>query len=838
MYKGKGKNMKRIVAIIAGAIACASFADVAHVAGGLSFNLPVTIDGVDYPANTTIWAESYPTQFVVQVTPSSGNQIFYATSDAGHGSYKVHPRLDGTYLLMPPPAVDDVISYEFYQNGNVVWADANTAVPEDEQDGSEAKPFRVLQRAVNKLIKDKSYTIILVKKGVYNEGGSEKSNSFSASRVILAPKSAIVVRAVDGPEETFIVGGPDPDATTPGREGWGTNAVRCVIMSGPDCFLQGFTLTGGYTATQDVSKYGYKSGAAAYTQTAGATVMDCIISNCYGSVGATYGGVALVRCRILENHNDTVVLSNGSAVSCEVRDNELLLASSADSVFSVSPAYNCTLAGNDAGSGRQLSTGNIYNSIIDGSGQSSAASGTNNWVWHFSGTSSFPAGFKVANPRFKSTSPYDLHLVDASPCLDSIPAPATNNWGATYYRYAVGDVYGNRLRVAADGKLTAGAFQTGITEGYPGYLYVDPVNGDDSNDGWRTNRAMRTLAAALTNACTEAGSIVYAMPGVYDTGVMTTNLSERTLSRVIVPEGVSLVSTGGREATFIVGEPAPLEKRNPDHDDKGCASNAVRCVLLMRNALLAGFTLTNGYACALYFDSNWSDGDHGGGVAYSAGSCVSNCDIVCCMAYLGAGLGYRRGSGVDQSTGTFLNCRFLDNRALGGRGQAAYGGGQFVNCLYDRCFYGEAAHDAGGALATIINCTFGPDCQFSVRDPRTGHGINLYNTIVMSTPKMGSNYHRCLFVAGHEPPESASVDGDCIYATAGEVGYLQTSRRHRLGNLKSTSVAIGKGTAAFYTAGLPESDVYGRGRVNGDLDLGCTEYWQPTDLPGMQLIFR
>ena len=829
--------MKRIVAVIAGAIACSSFADVAHVAGGLSFNKPVTVDGVDYPANTTIWAESYPTQFVVQIVPSSGNYIFYAESDAAHDTYRVYPRLDGSFLLMPPPAADDVISYDVKEFANVVWADANTAVPDVEQDGSEAKPFRVLQRAIDAL-DSKSYRMVLVKKGVYDEGGSEKSTSYSASRVNLPGKTAVIVRAVDGPEETFIVGGPDPAATTPGREGWGEDAVRCAMMGSKGCCIQGFTLTGGYAATRDASKGGYKSGAAVYTQTGGATVMDCIISNCYGSIGVAAGnGVALVRCRVLENHNESTVVDGGSAVSCEVRDNELLYDASGNRLFSASPAYNCTLAGNVVGSGRQLSTGDIYNSIIDGSGQSTYATGTNNWVWHFSETSRFPAGFKVANPRFKSTSPYDLHLVDSSPCLDSVPAPTADNWGATYYRHAAGDVEGNRLRIAADGKLTAGAFQTGVTEGYPGYLYVDPVNGDDANDGWRTNRAMRTLAAALTNAYTESGSVVYAMPGVYDTGVMTTNLNERTLSRVIVPDGVSLVSTGGREETFIVGEPAPLEKRDLVHDDMGCASNAVRCVLLGDNSLLAGFTLTNGYACALYSNNNWSSGDNGGGVAYSIGSCVSNCDIVCCKAYLGAGLGYGRTTGVSQSNGTFLNCRFLDNRALAGRGQAAYGGGQFVNCLFDRCFYGEAAYDSGAAVSTVINCTFGPDCQFSVRDPKEGRGIDLYNTIVMSKPKMGSNYHRCLFVVGLEPPNTA-VTNNCICATAAEIGYLQGSRRHRIGDLKSTSVAIGKATAAYYTAGLPGIDVYGRERVNGDLDLGCTEYWQPTDLPGMQLIFR
>ena len=51
-------------------------------------------------------------------------------------------------MLMPPPTVGDVVGFGVETFANFVWADANTTVPDAEQDGTEAKPYRVLQTAV------------------------------------------------------------------------------------------------------------------------------------------------------------------------------------------------------------------------------------------------------------------------------------------------------------------------------------------------------------------------------------------------------------------------------------------------------------------------------------------------------------------------------------------------------------------------------------------------------------------------------------------------------------------------------------------------------------------
>ena len=94
--------MKALITAVFGFIACAVCAGE-PVAGGIRFSGAVNVDGVDYPAGTTIYAESYPTQFVVKPVVSAGNYIYYGKFDANHGGQKIYPDYTGTtFMLMPP----------------------------------------------------------------------------------------------------------------------------------------------------------------------------------------------------------------------------------------------------------------------------------------------------------------------------------------------------------------------------------------------------------------------------------------------------------------------------------------------------------------------------------------------------------------------------------------------------------------------------------------------------------------------------------------------------------------------------------------------------------------
>ena len=816
--------------VAAATSAATAFADAEHVAGGIKFaGYPVNVDGVDLPVNSTVWAESYPTQFLVRPVIRSDYYLYYAEWDSGHGGRRVYPSLDGTFLLMPPPGAGDEATVTIVATANAVWADANVAV-DAVQDGTFEHPYRVLQDAVDAMkAKDKSYNMVLAKAGVYDEGGTAKTSTLLANRVSIPSLNTFIVRAVDGPERTFIVGAKDPGATEPGYEGWGVNATRCVYSDGSFACVQGFTLTGGATATHEETQPGLKTGSAACSaSTKELQLVDCVISNCCGNAGVVSGlKVSLARCRLYDNRTRAGLVTAADASSCVFSGNELVYSSTIFDYLQGIRLCNCTFAANELVGGALKSDSTAYNSIIVGSARSTAATGANNWISGFAETNNVVAGaFTVAEPRFLDPTGKDYHLSTVSPCLDAIPAPTAENWGATYYQYATSDVEGNYLRVAADGKLTAGAYQSGVKEGYPGYLYVDPVNGDDANSGFKTNSAMRTLKCAFTNANTRSGSIVYAMPGTYSTGTMDADPSSvATLNRVIVPAGVSLVSTGGKAVTFIVGESAPEEMQDKTHGSRGCGTNAVRCVYLERGASICGFTVTNGHTCA-YYTNEWK-GDQGGGIFAADDTClVADCDIVGCVAF--------RGGGISLRGATAANCRLFSDMSLS-IAQALYGSGRIVNCLVDRCGNGEAVYDAGGLSATVVNCTFGPSCNNSIRDSKKGHGVDVYNSIFLSKPKMGVNYHRCLFATGCEPPDGATVDEDCATASADDIGYRQESRRFSIGELKKSSCAIGRASAAYYdansanawSAAVGDVDLYGRPRKNGNLDLGCTEYWDP-----------
>ena len=126
-----------------------------------------------------------------------------------------------------------------------------------------------------------------------------------AVRVVVPEGVALV--ADEGPESTFIVGEKDTSATAAsGRDGCGTNAVRCVYLRN-DSTLRGFTVCGGRV-------YGYNNNliddniaGGILCQSFGSSVSspvvyDCIISNNWGRCGAgSYGG-RYVGCRFLENH--------------------------------------------------------------------------------------------------------------------------------------------------------------------------------------------------------------------------------------------------------------------------------------------------------------------------------------------------------------------------------------------------------------------------------------------------------------------------------------------------------------------------------------------------------
>ena len=161
-----------------------------------------------------------------------------------------------------------------------------------------------------------------------------------------------------------------------------------------------------------------------------------------------------------------------------------------------------------------------------------------------------------------------------------------------------------------------------------------------------------TAAAGIQDAidAAEPGDEILVTNGVYSTGGRVVYSNQAT-NRVAITKAVTVRSVNGPAVTVIEGyqEPGTI-----------FGTNAVRCVYMTNDALLAGFTLTNGSTRDLVYQ------DSGGGVrCESTSALISNCVLVGNAAiYVGGGA----------YLGTLVNCTLSRNSAPYGN-TGGYGGG-------------------------------------------------------------------------------------------------------------------------------------------------------------------
>jgi parallel beta-helix repeat protein len=194
-----------------------------------------------------------------------------------------------------------------------------------------------------------------------------------------------------------------------------------------------------------------------------------------------------------------------------------------------------------------------------------------------------------------------------------------------------------------------------------------------------------------------AGDTVVVTNGVYGTGGRA--VAGTLTNRVATDRPIIVQSVNGPEFTLIEGA--------GEHG----SSNRIRCVYLGTNAVLSGFTLTNGWASTGHDDA--SEVADGGGVWSELSGVVNNCTLTGNSARFGGGA----------YGGTLYNCTLNGNRADRGGGGAAYstlsnciltenvggkgyGGGAYDGTLNNCTLTGNGAEAGGGALrGTLNNCT-------------------------------------------------------------------------------------------------------------------------------------
>jgi len=288
-------------------------------------------------------------------------------------------------------------------------------------------------------------------------------------------------------------------------------------------------------------------------------------------------------------------------------------------------------------------------------------------------------------------------------------------------------------------------------------VWQDSPNPATPHTDWTT--AAHVIQDAVDAAAD--GDTVLVAGGVYSTGGRA--VFGTMTNRVAIDKAITVESLMGPEVTLIEGAPSP---GGGDGNDNG----AIRCVYLGTNAVLSGFTLTNGYTRT---SGDYSVEQSGGGAWCESSATLTNCLVMANTAEC-------EGGGV--YGGTLFNCTLTDN-------SAGLGGGASRGTLYNCALAGNSAYLGGGASGasggTLYNCTV------TGNSANWGGGLvggTHYNCIVTgnSASWYGENYYGGIFYFSctiPPPPGENNITADPLLAT--------------LTHLSTSSPCIGAGSRAY-----------------------------------------
>ena len=703
---------------------------------------------------------------------------------------------------------------------NIYYADPVNG-SDDTGDGSEANPYKTLNKAVNAT---NATHVVFAKAGDYCT--AEESFANNKNRVVVPSTLAgnLRVVAVEGPENTFISGASDPSTSN----GTGANAVRCIAVASTNnhcAAFQGFTLRDGRTGDKSAVP---SQGAAlyninnAFTNFDTGVLLDCVVTNCSGNRAGCISGGSAYRCRFYDCKSFN---SGGQCVLryCSIFSSSFTGCGGQSQLFgNTAKGYNCTIYGSVGDAPQSIYTkpsdnsyGYLYNCV------SGRPSGTDineattdgqlvNTLYCRMASTNPNTLMASTNPNTFTTAVKEtpLKLMDAAGGDYRLLPDSAGVWlASTAYLKSCMDIDGKPFAFKDD------HYQAGCHAMRGSTIYVDATNGNDENDGSSEGEAFRTLAAVMNAA--DYGDTVIALPGTYDSGTMVPTQAESCYTaaptlpaRVVVKGGVTLESRDGVETTVIKGAASTSSGRSD-----GCGDGAVRGVFLCVGATLRGFTVTGGRT--LYLTSGTIDSMGGGvcgpydstdGSAMQWRGLVEDCIISNNVARSGGGAQY----------GTYRNCRFFGNSTY----NLGYG---LCRAFAEGCAFKGNGSSGNSTLydCKVVNCTVlggqasnnGLVCNEGVADY-----LPIFNSIVLGNYKSGVTTN-CCFLTGATnkatvtPRENGNITGDASIVDAD-------------GKPVADVAVIDAGDASFCSAALLAGrDVAGARRVlNSTIDIGAFEY--------------
>ena len=367
-------------------------------------------------------------------------------------------------MMLPAANADKDLCINLNYFARPVYADANTTEATADQDGSAEHPFKTLSQAQAKY---DSRIVVFCKPGDYSTETVAVTAGGGTFNCRLSVQKHLALRAVEGPDNTFITGAPDSETG-----GSGPNAVRCVHCNTSMIFgLVGFTLRNGYSreGSSDgilIRGGGFTTGAGGFTTDLTQQLIGCVITNCHaGRTAAAWGGW-LQKCLIVDNRNNPKsnangILRCGAASSCLFVNNDPI----GNGVIGQSGrAYGCTFDNADeVNANSTVADAFVFNSLLTGRTWTTTLGTTTAKVL---GCVADTSCTLAADDRIECEKASDaIFFADRASrdyrLVGLAPISGKGNAGADDLDIFTIDYYnGNKTVFSADGKPAVGAFQT------------------------------------------------------------------------------------------------------------------------------------------------------------------------------------------------------------------------------------------------------------------------------------------------------------------------------------------------------------------------------------------
>ena len=792
--------------------------------------MKVEIDGEvrEFAVNDTFTPTAIPCIYRMCPVLAEGERTFtiYGNDDVrGERNCRFPLRGEGNWVrvaLDPYPVEDKTVELTAIKSTGVFYVDAingndkwdGTTDYENRIEEQNVGPKKSLQAANDAATGD--FPIVLAAPGVYDSGTAtnEADNARCIRRLITYKNIGFV--ATSGAGSTFMVGA--PDSTT---QGLGVDAVSGVYMHSLNSyplFIQGFTITGCYSpSVNNVAENDKQRGTAFSSSGNLAYCLDCVISNNYARLYPAVNYGIIQRTKILENQAYRKITNYGVFLSCVFSRNMITNGDNTENTRAYQDGnigYFCTYDLRNAlqPNGRKKldsSSSELHSCFVYGLTEKTTYNETR---WNDSIYSD--------TPQFADADEYD-YRVGVRSSARSVSS-YINGLNGMARSLMTGDVDG-RMPVLHDGRMHLGAVWN-----EPNAWYVSENDGDDANDGRSLSSAKATIKAATDLAF--SGDTIYVAPGTYAEAEGVQVVSGNVGSRVVVPEDVTLESTGGAENTFIVGAAATGDQ--VDNVTYGTGTNAVRCVYANNGAVVRGFTTTGGRGVGVGLKNDLHDNMMGAAFfsASPLGATIENCVV----------------SNNAAAVGTIYNavvrrCRVIGNFGVLNDASGAAG----YNCNW----YGSIVdrNYGNGTMCfpeVVEGCTIGSHNR-NLADSDASQVLT-WNTdedkAIVNTAVLGGKYYfgktgklyctNCYVVAGDKGINRIIKEEDyvlqlhnTIVGKSGAVAEVDADYCP----IPGTVSLIDSGDAAYATEAVGDADVLGNQRIsNGKMDIGAVEYdWCP-----------